>query len=81
MTYVHIEIDDYLHEISASSLKAEVRRRIQTKEWKWGNLVDEDGAEPWAPATLAEDLREAFYRRDASRFEMLLRVLAEHESA
>ena len=34
-----------------------------------------DFAELWGAAELANDLRLVFYARDASRFEMLLRVL------
>lgn len=35
-------------------------------------LADHPDAHPWTPSGFAEDLRSAYYRRDASRFELLL---------
>ena len=62
MTYVEIDIDidDYLHRVPTRTLVAELQSRS-----------DSD-----APATtnrvLAQRLRGAFYRNDASQFEALL---------
>jgi hypothetical protein len=69
MARIEFEIEDYLHEVSDFALKDEMDRRI--KDGKPPNSDLED----WTPEGMADDLRAAFYRRDASRFELLLRVL------
>lgn len=78
---MHIEVDDYLHEASINSLKHEVANRISSKEWKGPFPTAADDSEPWAPASLADDIRKAFYARDASRPEILLSVLERYSAA
>ena len=66
-TYVdithEIDVEDYIDEVSTSVLRAELARR---KDGDRGVLTS---------ALLASDLRSAFYARDASRFEALLREI------
>jgi hypothetical protein len=74
---VDIEIEDYLDEVSLEALQEEIsdrRRRAESTR-----LIGVGGVELWTPSGLADDLRTAFYARNASRFEMLLTVLQPHE--
>lgn len=69
---VDIDVDDVLDELDDEELEAELRRRRK----KSGKAVADDRqTHIWTPVALAEDLRTAFYARNASRFEHLLRVL------
>lgn len=65
-TYVEIEheidIEDYLDEVPTKVLQRELASRT-------------DGGSIPTSALLAADLRSAFYARDASRFEALLREI------
>lgn len=70
-TTVPFDPDDYLDDATTEALRAEMKRRNRTKD---------DGIEVWTPAGLADDFRKAFYARDASRFEVLCRVLEKHEA-
>ena len=74
MPYINISVEEALEDVSADDLKRELLRRT-------GKSQDHDtnGLEPWTPSGLADDLRSAFYRRDASRFEALLIVLQPHQ--
>jgi hypothetical protein len=72
---VDIDIEDHLDEVSTHVLKEEIRRRL-TKGRVSSTQVD---IEEWAPSGLADDLRTAFYARNANRFELLLTVLQPHE--
>jgi hypothetical protein len=56
------------------SLLGELMRRASVAE-------QQTGVQAWTAGGLAAELREAFYRRDASRFEMLLAVLERHAEA
>lgn len=69
MVMVHVDASDVLSEVSDRDIEREWRRRRKP------NI-----GEPWTPAGLAEDLRKAFYNRDASRFEALLCVLEKREA-
>jgi hypothetical protein len=79
MESAEIDVDEYLDEASASALRSEVERRVACGDWKWPDVPGDDGVERWTPGGLADDLRNAFYARDASRFEALLTVLEPHE--
>ena len=79
MACIDIEVDFYLDEASTSALRSEVNRRIADGSWKIDPMIDE--IEPWTPQGMAADLRSAFYRRDASRFELLLKVLEPRQKA
>lgn len=68
---VWVDADGVLDEISDADLGREVARR-STKRGAAGEL---GATHPWTPLGLAEDLRTAFYARDASRFEALLCAL------
>lgn len=85
---VTIDIDDHLDEASEHSLRAELARREKKRappgapaprlvRPRFPSLAD---PHPWTTPGLAEDLRSAFYRRDASRFEALL-AIAERRAA
>ncbi len=71
MPRVYVDVDAYevLEEISDEDLEEELASRRR----KRGDKVQADnGAEPWTSLGMAEDLRTAFYARDATRFESLL---------
>jgi len=76
MPYVHITVRDALIEVTDDELREELRARTRRKASCSG-----DEPEPWTPGGLADDLRAAFYRRDASLFEALLTVLQPHDQA
>ena len=59
MAYINIDVEDFIDEISTEDLRAELQSR--------NVLCDTPDAR-----RLAQDLRGAFYKRDASRFEALL---------
>ena len=71
---VDIDIDDVLDELDDDELLAELRRR-QKRSGRAS--ADDQQVHVWTPVALAEDLRTAFYARNASRFEQLLCVLDE----
>lgn len=75
MASIDFDPEDYLDEVDLDALLDEIKRR-RRKERSTGIPAD---IEPWAPEGLAEDLRTAFYARNASRFELLLLVLQPHE--
>lgn len=66
---VDIDIDDYLDEATTEALVAELKYREKKK-----NPYKTDGL-PWGPAEMADDLRKAFYAKDANQFEFLLSIL------
>ena len=70
---VHVDADDVLEELSDDELREELRRHKKPAK--------DDPAAPhqWTPVGFADDLRTAFYARNASRFEMLLLALEPHE--
>jgi hypothetical protein len=71
---VDIDVDEILPELGDEELEAELRRRRKRS----GKATADDGqTHVWTPVALAEDLRTAFYARNASRFEQLLCVLDE----
>jgi hypothetical protein len=76
MASIHFEPEDYLDEVDLDALLDEIKRR-RRKERSLAPPPAE--IEPWAPEGLADDLRTAFYARNASRFEALLMVLQPHE--
>lgn len=79
MAYIDIDIEEHLDEVSDEAL----RRELAGRPAKAGNLKkprSADDPEPWAPIGLADDLRTAFYARNAARMEMLLGVLELHEA-
>lgn len=59
---VAVEIDDLLGKASVEALRAELRRR---------KLCD-DVEQPWTEQGIVDDLRTAFYARNANRFETIL---------
>lgn len=71
---VYIDSDDMLEELSIADLERELERRRRKR-------LGPSAPEPWTHAGIVADLREAFYRRDASRLEALLAVLEQHEGA
>lgn len=81
MTLVSIDIDYYADDLSNQALIDEVKVRISNNQIKPTDIVGLNDPEPWCPSGLAADVREAFYRRDASRMEMLLMVLERQEKA
>jgi len=84
MAYVEVKVDieDYLDEVSDKDLAEEVMDRIKRGKWEGGVKAQqlEAGVQKWTRNGLAEDIRTAFYARNAARLEMLLTVLEEHES-
>lgn len=78
MASMDFDVDDYLRQASSRAMHAELQSRIARKEWN--PPVDENDAEPWTPAGLAADIRNAFYARNASRLEILLTALERKES-
>ena len=58
-----------------------VQDRIAQNKIKVSDFFGPHDPEPWGHAGLADDIRTAFYRRDASRMEMLLRVLEDGVTA
>lgn len=79
MTYVRVDIDDVLFEASTDDLVGEVERRIARGDWPASTPICKDVI-PWTREGLAQDIRQAFYARDASRLEALLKVLEQHEA-
>jgi hypothetical protein len=80
MACIDFVVDEYLYEASISALAVEVTRRVANGEWraahsKQVSREDPNHVEAWTREGLAEDLRTAFYARNASRFEALLVVL------
>jgi hypothetical protein len=80
MACIDIDVDDYLNEASVPALVVEVARRVANGEWRSEHSKrlasrSPDHAEVWTRDGLADDLRTAFYARNASRFEALLVVL------
>jgi len=77
---IEVDVDDYADYISKATFKRELLRRVSIGEIKPADF-ERDKVEPWTRAGLAEDIRRAFYVRDASRMESLLRVLETAERA
>lgn len=75
MPYVSMHIDgqDVLEELDNEDLLREIGRRRTAGKWN-GSAVDDD-SEHWTPPGMADDLRTAFYARNASRFEAIIRAL------
>jgi hypothetical protein len=67
---VYVDASDVLDDLSDSELENELDRRRK----KAANPRD-DGQQRWCAVGFAEDLRTAFYARNASRFEALLCAL------
>ncbi len=66
---VEVDIDEYLNEASTEALRTELEHRMKKK-----NPHVTVGLS-WGPMEMADDLRKAFYARDANQFEFLLRTL------
>jgi hypothetical protein len=64
---VFVEADDYISDVSTEALRRELDRRL-------GHVADTE-THPWTALGIAQDLRTAFYARNASRFEAILSVL------
>lgn len=79
MACVEIEIDDYIHDASDFALKSEIKRRQGTRGWEGDD--DPNGPQPWTRRGMADDIRQAFYGRNASRLELLLGQLELREIA
>jgi len=67
---VGVDVDDVLDDLSDKELEQELERRLRRRGGGIGSAPH-----PWTNAAIADDLRTAFYARDASRFEALLAVL------
>jgi hypothetical protein len=80
MATVDIEVDYYLDEASGGALIAEVKRRIAKGEITSGDLGPVQGDETWCKRGMADDIRTAFYARNAARLEHLLTVLERYEA-
>ncbi len=78
MASVDFDVDDYLDEASTGALRAELSSRDESKAGAGKALVAVGNVQFWTPSGLADDLRTAFYARNASRFEMLLTALQPH---
>lgn len=79
MACVDFYVDDYLDEASDRALKNELTRRRARSDWQ--ESPDPNGPEPWTRRGMADDIRQAFYARNASRLELLLTQLEVHEDA
>jgi hypothetical protein len=78
MAYIEVHVDEYLPDASDRALKEEVTRRMGMGEWSVDPHVE---PLPWTRRGMADDIRQAYYARDASRLEMLLRQLELRETA
>jgi hypothetical protein len=76
---VDVDIDEYLEYASDKAFAKEIERRKASKEAKKTADALAKGVVPWTREAVADDLRSAFYRRDACRFEALLIVLEDHD--
>jgi hypothetical protein len=75
-----IDVDEYLFEASTQALLEEIRHRVAKGEITDRALTETpDKREIWTRPGLADDIRTAFYARNASRLEMLLMELERHE--
>lgn len=72
MPYVNVYVsdDDIIADMDDDELEEELARRRKKRGGAHVSAVH-----PWTPLGMAEDLRTAFYARDASRFETLLATL------
>lgn len=70
MVCVDFKVDEYLSDASDRALKYEVEQRELAI-----------GPQPWTRRGMADDIRNAFYCRNASRLEMLLAELEMREFA
>ena len=77
MASICFDVEDYLGGVDLKVLQKEIIRRIERD--RKAKAAD-GGIEVWTPPGLADDLRTAFYTRNASRFELLLTVLQPHEA-
>lgn len=68
---VYVEAEQVLDELTDNELLEEIKRR--------GLKVDPDARERWTADAMADDLRTAFYARNATRFETLVCILELHE--
>lgn len=73
MAYVHVSVDIDAQDVLEQLLDEDLQRELDRRRKRRGDGVA--GAISWDSTGLAEDLRAAFYARDASRFEALLRKL------
>jgi hypothetical protein len=73
MPHVEVYVDpaDVIDDLSDDDLAREIARRRKKRPGKGLK----NATHRWTPLGLAEDLRTAFYARDASRFEHLLCAL------
>jgi hypothetical protein len=77
---VHIDVEDILEELDIDEIREEldideIREELARRERKHGAVLTGGVADGCPMRELAEDLRTAFYARNASRFEDLLRQL------
>ncbi len=77
MALVEIDVVDYLDEVSDRAILREFKDRMARGKFKQSDISSLDDIEIWTPEALVHDLREAFYRRNASEMERLLTILGE----
>ena len=65
---VYVSEDEVLDGLSDAELEEELHRRRRVRK-------QDDGVHAWTPSGFADDLRTAFYARNASRFEAILCAL------
>jgi hypothetical protein len=70
MASIEFDISEFLQEADTDDLVDELARRNDLRQPSMHS-----GALQWEGPGLAQDLRQAFYRRDASEFERLLRAM------
>lgn len=68
---VNVEAYEILDELTDKELLGEIKRRCLK--------VNAASEEAWTADAMADDLRTAFYARNATRFEALVRILELHE--
>jgi len=69
---IDVDTDDALDDLSDSALRAELKRRSAHAGAAHLSWTTDAAALVWTAAALADDLRSAFYARDANRFDALL---------
>lgn len=79
MTCVDIDIDDYLHDASDFALKSEIKRRQGKLGWEGDD--DPNGVHVWTRRGMADDIRAAYYSRNAAQLELILAQLELREMA
>ena len=68
---IYVDAVEVLDELTDTELLDEIEHR--------GIRIDPASEEAWTADAMADDLRTAFYSRNAARFEALVRILERHE--